>query len=107
MTEQWFWRAFHLSSKIQSELSVFEELTLEKWRKSSRIPVQLLNYSKFSHYARITFSLSTILYVLYRPDNPKTLLIPIVFGGIYLLIDLYRTADNTINNQLPMLKFYS
>jgi len=110
LSEQWYRRAFHLSSKSQSELSFIEEFIWEKWRKSSKIPNQLLNYSKVPRYVRINFvvfSSLTILYAFRWPNAHRGCLILVALGALYFLIDRFRTRDETVDNELPMLNFYS
>jgi len=46
---------------MESELSFFQEFTLEQWRKSAQIPNHLLIYSKIKFYKFIPFILFFIL----------------------------------------------
>ncbi|CAF4214073.1 unnamed protein product [Rotaria sordida] len=53
---------------MKSELSFFQELTWEGWRKSAKIPKQLLNYAKVEIYQKMMkfICLFSILIIIHR-----------------------------------------
>ncbi|CAF4102463.1 unnamed protein product [Rotaria sordida] len=68
LINKWFSRAYSLSFEMKSELSFFQELTWEGWRKSAKIPKQLLNYAKVEIYQKMMkfICLFSILIIIHR-----------------------------------------
>ena len=116
LISQWFWRAYSLSFKIPSELSVLEEFTWERWRISANIPSELLNYSKVQFNKPILIFISVLFLILlisfgfYFQNNDHLYFIYIFLLIIYLFLMKFflnqtRPNQQQLNINLPKLYF--
>jgi hypothetical protein len=116
LTNEWFLRAHSLSFKMKSELTFCQELTLEHWRKSAKIPRKFLKYSKVDKINKnlllfiFTFLLIFILFYIYYFQNDHPYLINTFIIIIYLFIITIFTKTTKTNKEhktiiLPRLNF--
>ncbi len=64
LIDKWFSRAFSLSCETESELSLCQELTWERWRKAAKIPIEFLTYSKVENSKKLFLSISLLIILI-------------------------------------------
>ncbi|CAF3402306.1 unnamed protein product [Rotaria socialis] len=112
LTNEWFSRAYSLSFEVESELSFWQELTWNQWRKSAEIPKHMVTYSKIQIRREILFVMCLLLILYYfKNDNQQFFILLFIFSKIYLFIRrvlFYKTNPNPEQRHLtlPRLNFY-
>ncbi|CAF2067046.1 unnamed protein product, partial [Rotaria magnacalcarata] len=112
LTNEWFSRAHSLSFEVESELSFWQELTWNQWRKSAEIPENIVTYSKIQIRREILFVMCLLIILYYfKNDSQQFLILLFIFSKIYLFIRrvfFYKTNPNLEQRHLtlPRLDFY-
>jgi len=99
---------------MESELSFWQELTWEQWRKSANIPRELLNYSKVQIINKILISVCFLLILIlfasfYFRNSINMFMICLSLIFYLLIIKIFLNKTKTKEEQteitLPRLNF--
>jgi positive regulator of sigma E activity len=99
---------------MESELSFWQELTWEQWRKSANIPIELLNYSKVQIINKILISVCLLLILIlfagfYFRNSINMFMICLLLIIYLLIIKIFLNKTKTKEEQteitLPRLNF--